>query len=188
MGAVYIPDVPDAHNHMMTAEEIRKMAYDFSKSNKLGKVDVMHDNETYGCFVVETFLSRKGDPDFDVEGTWVAAVHIPDPLLWGLVEKGELNGFSMEVLARGDDVDMEITLPAVLVGPTFKSDDGHQHSFEVAYDDKGTFIGGRTDAVADSSGIVHYHVIKRGTATEKSSGHSHRFSHVDGLLVAESPR
>ena len=56
--------------------------------------------------VVESFIVRKGDPDF-IEGAWVVGVHVPDKEVWQQIVKGELTGFSIEGTAhlvedRGD--------------------------------------------------------------------------------------
>ena len=49
-----------------------------------------------------------------------------------------------------------------------------------AYDEDGKFLGGKTDVVEG-----HFHIIKRGTVTEDSLGHKHRFSHVEDLMIKE---
>lgn len=57
--------------------------------------------------------------------------------------------------------------------------ENHTHQFMVAYDKDGNFLGGRTSPGEDG----HTHVIKRGTITEDSGGHHHRFSHVDEIKI-----
>lgn len=177
---VYAPNRPDSDNEFMDAEGIRKMAYEFMRAQKLDQIDHSHSNELVeGAHVVESFIARKGDPDF-IEGSWVVGVHIPGDEDWEKVEKGEWNGFSMEAMVSKETMEIEIELPPVISGKTMKADDDHQHTFYVSYSDEGSFMGGRTDNVNG-----HYHVIKRGTITETVEGHNHRFSHVEDLLIKE---
>jgi hypothetical protein len=182
-GAVYIPGVPDSHGDFMTADEIEKMAYRFAMKADFTAVDVMHDNVRYGCFIVETFIARPGDPDFPTPGTWVVAVHVPDPKLWGLIKDGTLNGFSMEALAyRENGVELEIEIPSSVTGKTDVVED-HEHDFEVWFDEEGNLVGGVTSEATDSSGKKHRHVIKTSVHTEDAAGHKHRFAYVDNLVA-----
>jgi hypothetical protein len=175
---VYAPDRPDSDGEFMTAEEIRKMAYAFSKKMAFDQVDHQHDNEvTAGVCIVESFIARKGDPDF-IAGAWVVGVHIPDDGLWDMVKKGEINGFSMEALVCREEVEVDIVIPPVVSGMTSKSED-HTHEFYVNYDNEGHFRGGVTSKVND-----HVHQIIAGTVTEKAEdGHSHLFSSVDPIYI-----
>lgn len=174
---VYAPMTPDSDGEYMTAVSIRKMSYKFMQQMKLDQVDQQHDNVlTDGIHIVESFIARKDDPTF-TEGSWVVGVHIPDDATWDKVKKGELNGFSMEAMVTKETVDVEIEIPPVIQGITMKSED-HEHSFHVAYDETGRFLGGKTDTVND-----HFHIIKRGTCTEVSADHNHRFSHVESVNI-----
>jgi len=175
---VYAPDRPDADKEFMRAPEIEKMAYNFMRSMKLDSVDSQHDNILVdGCCVVESFIARKGDPDF-IEGAWVVGMHIDNDAMWEKIKKGEINGFSMEAMVIKDAQTVELELPPVLSGLTQKAE-GHSHDFLVAYAEDGTFMGGRTSKAEDG----HFHIIKRGTITEESDGHTHRFSHVEELTI-----
>ncbi len=179
-GEVYAPMVPDSQGDFMTADEIRKALYAYMRSNRLGQIDVNHDNRLYGCWAVEMFIARDDDSIF-IPGSWVAGVHIPSPDLWAKVKSGELNGFSMEILAVRSEATLEMVIPDVLTGLT-EITDGHDHSFQVTFDDDGNFAGGQTNTVAG-----HSHPIRRGTATEEVNGHTHRFSYVEGLIDAQDP-
>jgi len=170
---IYVPDRPDSDKDFMTAPQIRDMAYKFMKMGRLSSIDVQHNNQLVpGANFVESFIARKGDPDF-IEGSWVGGLYIPDEETWGMIKKGELNGFSMEALALRSPVDLEIDVPPVVSGLTMKSD-GHEHAFHVSYDDEGNFRGGSTDFVHG-----HMHKIVKGTVTETAAGHSHRFSYIE---------
>lgn len=177
---VYAPMIPDSDGEYMDAESIRKMAYQFMEQMKLDQIDKQHTNElSTGAHVVESFIARKGDPVF-IEGAWVVGVHIPDDEDWDKVKKGEINGFSIEAFVKKTQMDVTVEIPPVIQGTTMKAEDGHTHKFYVAYNEDGAFLGGRTDVVEG-----HSHVIKRGTVTEQANDHSHRFSHVDDLVITE---
>jgi hypothetical protein len=172
LAEVYAPGVPDSQGDFMTAEEIRLMAYGFMKKGQMGNVDREHDNQTFGATIVESFIARDGDPDF-IPGSWVVGVYIPDPAQWANVKNGTFNGFSFD--GEGDRHDREITLevPDWLVGETSVTND-HSHVFTVRYGPSGEFLGGET-GITDG----HSHEIKRGTVTEETDGHDHRFSYVE---------
>lgn len=172
---VYAPDVPDSDNEFMDSKTIQEMAYKFMKNLNLKNIDVQHNNKlVQDACVVESFIARKGDPDF-IEGAWVVGVHIPNEDVWQQIKKGEINGFSLEALVSKTPMEIEVEIPPVLSGKTAKTDD-HEHEFFVAYGPNGEFVGGKTSEVNG-----HHHVIKRGTATEVEMGHSHRFSFVEKL-------
>lgn len=174
---VYAPNIPDVDGEFMDEDGIQKMAYKFMTDMNLRKIDVQHQNDLVeGACVVESFIARKGDPVF-IEGSWVVGVHVPDDEAWGLIKKGEINGFSMEALVHKEPVVLELDIPPVIRGITSKADDEHSHEFFVTYDVEGNFVGGRTSSADDG----HFHVIKRGTVTEQANDHGHRFSFVEGL-------
>lgn len=176
---VYAPNRPDSDGEYMDAETILKMAHDFAKNMRLDQIDVEHDGQVReGVCVVESFIARKGDPDF-IEGAWVVGVHVENPELWEMVKKGEINGFSVEALVAKQAEEVEIEMPPVVTGKTSKSEE-HEHQFFVTYDENGHFLGGVTDEVNG-----HRHQIFKGTVTEESSHHTHRFSSVDLLEIVD---
>lgn len=172
---VYAPGIPDADGDYMDAVGIQQMAYKFMKDLRLKKIDVQHTNKLCDACVVESFIARKGDPDF-IEGAWVIGLYIADKSVWEKVKKQEINGFSMEALVTRRSEIVEVIIPEIVSGKTMKSED-HEHTFYVSYDDNGHFRGGRTDPGPDG----HVHTIRKGTITEDANGHSHRFSHIEGL-------
>lgn len=181
MGEVYAPNIPDTDGEFMTAEEIRKMAHDYTAAGELDDFDLMHDGKPVkNVRVVESFISHKSDTRF-IPDSWVIGVVIEDPVIVKKVRKGELNGFSMEALVHKEDpVEIEVDMPPILRGLCSR-EEGHDHDFYVSYDEQGRFQGGRTSPGPDG----HYHVIKRSTATERANGHNHRFSHVEDLVMVE---
>lgn len=176
-GEVYPADRMDAQGEFMRADEIRKMAHDFLRAGAQKQIDVMHDNNVVeGPCIVESFIARKGDPDF-LEGSWVVGMHVPNDDLWQAIKSGELNGFSMEALVTRFEQDVQVEIPAMVSGLTSKSDD-HEHQFFVSYNDAGEFRGGTTSIAKG-----HSHRIIAGSHTEVAQGHSHRFSAVDTVHV-----
>lgn len=173
-GEVYTPDVPDSQNEIMTKDVVRETAYRFMINKRLGQVDTNHDNEVNGSMIVESFIARDGDPDF-IPHSWVVGVYIPDPELWERVKNQDLNGFSLEAIEYLEDCEIELEVPDTITGTT-SEESGHTHTFYVRYDDEGNYLGGETNLVNG-----HQHIIKRGTVTEKSNSHEHRYSYIDEL-------
>lgn len=195
-GAVYIPEVVDVQGDWMREETIRKSAYEFVQRGDMRAIDVMHNNQRCGAFIVESFLARKGDPDFVVPGTWVLGVHLPSPTcdgLWDDVKKGKLNGFSLEAIVQNTRPleapvrKSALSFPGKLIGRT-QQYEGHEHSFEAIFDASGKVVGGRTNVVKDENGVPHHHEILRHTHTEDAGlqGHRHRFAALDHFLEGMS--
>jgi hypothetical protein len=177
---VYAPNVPDSDGDFMTPVELRKTAHKFLMSKSTDHIDVNHDHNRSGAMVVESFIARKDDPDFIPE-SWVVGVFIPDPDLWQRVKSQELNGFSIEASVKSNKRKVNIPVPEFLTGETSEVE-GHSHRFKVEFDIKtGGFVGGRT--LDDDTG--HGHSIVRGTVTEKTEDHRHRFSFAELLLPLE---
>lgn len=173
---VYAPiekGMPDSDNEFMTAETIEAAAHSFLRNMRLDQIDVEHDNRVVeGCCVVESFIARKGDPDF-IEGSWVVGVYVPDDETWQKIKNQELNGFSLEAMVHKVPGELEMDIPPVLSGKTDSVED-HTHEFFVSYDEEGNFLGGKT-----SVNMGHSHNILRGTITEVSKGHAHKFSYIE---------
>lgn len=177
-GEVYAPDRPDSGGDFMRAEDIKTMAHNFMKNLRLKSVDVNHNNEVQeDVTVVESFIAREDDPLF-IPGSWVVGVHVNNDQVWEDIKAGKLNGFSIEALAKGEDVEVDVEVPPVVSGLT-NDVQGHTHKFFVSYDKDGAFLGGKTDVVDG-----HQHLIRAGTFTETANGHSHRFSAVDDIQIA----
>lgn len=184
-GEVYVPYTMDSQGDFMEPEVIEKMAHDFLRSGLTKSVDTEHSLQTNGSCVVESFVARDGDQHFP-EGSWVVGVHIPDSVTWAMVEKGEINGFSMygEGVRVAKTLEVEIPDDGVIEGETLLFDD-HTHRLLVKVDESGNLVGGETDTVNG-----HSHRITKGTVTEMASGHSHRYSMSEALAgtVAKSAR
>lgn len=181
-GEVYVPDVIDTQGDFMTAEVIEQMAYQFLASGKVNKIDTDHDLKENGTVVVESFIARPGDPDFQ-EGAWVMAVHVIDEELWKDVKEGKINGFSMYGKAKRVEKTVIIEIPddGTLSGET--SVDGkkapHSHNYTIQFDTSGKVAGGWTNSVDG-----HTHRISSESVTEQSAEHSHRFNILDVASVS----
>lgn len=169
-GVVYEPDVQDSQGDAMSAEEIEKMAYGYMLLDDLkATIDTNHDRQSNGSYPVESFLARKGDPDFP-EGSWVLAVKVTNPEIWARIEKGDLNGFSFEAMAKKQSKLVEYDITNEVIGETLDTRD-HTHFFFVHVNDAGKVTHGIT-SVDDG----HHHTISKGTATDEADGHSHRYT------------
>ncbi len=181
-GEVYAPGFPDSQGDFMTAETIREMAYGFMKKSALDSIDTNHSREKNGCYIVESFIAREDDAVF-IPGSWVIGVKVPDQDVWAMVKSGDLNGFSIDGVGVRVESVLEIEMPDVLAGETDECEQNgvkHKHLFYVKFDEEGNFLGGETSAAPDG----HMHKIVRGTVTEETNGHQHRFSFVEGVLNA----
>lgn len=183
---VYAPMVPDSQGDFMTHEGIELIAHDFMKNGNNTRIDTNHDLVENGSFVVESFIARKGDPDFN-EGAWVMGVKVVDLNVWNMIKSGDLNGFSM--YGKGVRVErtiqLEIPDSGIIKGTVEKAsgnahDSDHYHEYAVKFDTSGNFIGGETGPAI--GGVDdHVHSIMKGTATESTNGHSHRFSFLESV-------
>jgi hypothetical protein len=170
------PNVLDSDGEAMTKETIENMAYNFMREARMDKIDIGHSFKESGCLVVESFIARKGDPDFP-EGSWVIAVECPDEV-WKLVKEGRLNGFSIGVFANPKRARALIEIDKEIISISQKNTDGvipeHEHQYVVYFSNDGRVVKGKTDVVFD-----HYHEITGGTRTDMALGHSHRIT-LDG--------
>ena len=184
-GEVYVPDFPDSDGDFMSATEIRKMEMGFMKHKLQDSVDKQHSNILEeGCCVVESFITRKGDPDFPIEGSWVVGMHIESPALWEEVMSGELNGFSMQAKVKSRPKVLELEVPDRIVGKTEATnaqEDVHLHSFAVSFSEDGEFRGGETSPHGSDQ---HKHQILGGSVTQAAGSppHTHRYSFMDSLV------
>lgn len=174
-GEVYVPNVIDTDGETMTAEEIKKAAYNFMREQRITKIDYLHNTKETGSYVVESFIARPNDPDNFTEGSWVIGAKIESDDLWSKVLKGDINGFSLYGGAKINKVTTSVDKLVAVKGDTESNLDGvipeHSHFLELGFDDTGRAIKTNTSEV-----LGHKHLVVTTTATEESFGHSHRFS------------
>jgi hypothetical protein len=170
-GQVYAPDSLDSHGHFMTAAELKKVAHNFLADGLLTSIDVQHDNIPVDAVIVESFIARKGDPDFE-EGAWVATTKINDPAVWSMVKNGQINGYSFEILTYREDLVVEIEYKSWYFGFTDPDPhDRHTHPFIVRLDENGEIVPTMTGLGSDGSPA---HPITKSNVTGAASGHTHR--------------
>lgn len=191
LAAVYVPDKLDSQGDYMTAEEIEKAAYRFAERGNFHNVDLGHNNKRTGAYIVETFIAREGDPDFQVPGTWAVMIHVPDDDLWAAIKRGDINGFSMEAAVRTGPGEVDVPgVPFALKGETevaaAEGEEPHSHEFEAFFDENGELTGGRTSVHKGKDGKEHFHVIRKPVVTEKTGKHAHRFVEIKEMELAET--
>lgn len=168
-GEVYLPNTIDTHGEMMLPADLRKLAHAFIADCR--KIDVMHDGVAIDAHPVESFIAREGDPLY-VAQSWVLVTRINDDTVWQRVKAGELNGYSLEAWVYRVSAIAVVETVMWHVTETEESA-GHTHHCFVNLSPTGSVVGGVTSEHPEDG---HSHVIKYGTATEDSNGHSHRFA------------
>jgi hypothetical protein len=173
-GEVYAPLQVDTDGETMAAGDIQKLAHGFIASGKVNSIDIQHSSEPVdGLEVVESFIARKGDPDYR-EGSWVLGVRMRDGPVWEAVKGGKLNGFSFAAVVKKAHMRVLVELDKIASGETemstFDSVASHKHRFYVEVDS-----GGRVSFGTTSPEAGHFHLIKGASVTETADGHNHRY-------------
>jgi len=169
-GEVYVPNDIDTHGDFMTVEGIEELAHKFMLKLLNEKIDVMHDNKTGRAAVVESFVTRDGDPDF-APGSWVLGVKVFDEGLWEQIKNGEMTGFSFEAMVRKVPAKVRVEHDGHAEGRTSTVND-HAHTFKVDLDEKGSVRDGFTSRHTDD----HRHRIVENGRTQDVDRHRHTFS------------
>lgn len=172
-GEVYAPYVLDSHGEMMLPEDVKLLAHRFLLTVKNHMIDIMHNNKIVKASVIESFVARRGDPDY-TEDAWVLGTKIFDAQAWADIKVGKLNGYSLEAMVYKYDAEVTYDMLPVHFGVS-EENDGHSHTFWLEVDDNGRVTGGGTSEETDAEGNLHDHKIACGTATELSNKHAHRF-------------
>jgi len=171
---VMIPEYLNTFNDYHSARSVREFAYAYMINGF--SIDVEHSNNDISgkAYVVESFVARKGDPDF-IEEAWVMGMYIKDDELWEQIKEHEINGFSYEAIVDVVKIDIDMPLIQTVTGVTEEDPiDKHVHDFFVLLDDDGRIISGGT---TEANG--HAHEIVRHTFTGEASGHVHIFNYID---------
>jgi hypothetical protein len=173
-GVVYSPLEIDTDWESMTADDIRKMAHEFIASGQVYSIDVMHNECPSGAQVVESFIARKGDPDYN-EGDWVLGVQMPDGELWNEIKSGNLNGFSVQMSVVKVPKKVLVDIAQIAIGDTELNNTDevlpfHKHEYYIEFDSNGRVSLGMTDEE-----MGHLHQIISTVVTENELGHNHRF-------------
>lgn len=110
---VLVPDRPDCDacrgEEPLTAAKIERMAFEYMETHRI--VDQFHDyhvtknNVAYpvASWILETpqvYKNIRGETVELPEGTWMATVKVADDQTWNMIERGELQGFSVTALSK----------------------------------------------------------------------------------------
>lgn len=177
-GIVYSALDVDTDQETMTVEDVQKACWNFLAQRKEKNIDIQHDWQESGCYVVESYMTEKNDPNFP-ENSWVMAVKCTDDVFEKVVS-GDLNGFSFGGYSQKFAQRVVLEVAKQIVGETYENLNkdvipAHNHQYILWYDNDGHIVKGHTDFTMD-----HQHSILYGTATEKFVGHSHRIDISEG--------
>jgi len=172
-GVVYEAGNVDTDGETMTALTVRKACWDFLAERREKNIDISHNWQQSGCYVVESYYTGKEGHDDLPPNSWVMSVKCSDEI-WEKVEKGELNGFSFGGTSTKFASRVLLEVAREVIGetqPNLNKDviPEHEHSFVIYFDKDGNIVKGTTDINEQ-----HYHDIKLGTITAVELGHSHR--------------
>lgn len=109
-GVVMLADTPIFRNMndekfyiQFTKEIVEEMSFKYMKDQFGKRVNLDHDKEVKGIFLVESYIFDKDRgakvPDFIGEvpdGSWIATFKIENDEVWARVKAGEFEGFSLE--------------------------------------------------------------------------------------------
>jgi len=171
-GIVYTAGDIDTDGETMTPDTVQKACWEFLALRKEKNIDIQHDWQESGCYVVESYMTEKGDPNF-AENSWIMAVKCTDEI-FEKVENGELNGFSFGGYSQKYAQKVLMEVAKQIMGKTAENMNKdvippHSHNFIIWYNNKGQIEKGSTDSVEG-----HTHTITLGTSTDTTLGHSHR--------------
>ena len=170
-GVVYSALDVDTDGETMTVDDVQKACWNFLAQRKEKNIDIQHDWQESGCYVVESYMTEKDDPNFP-ENSWIMAVKCTDEIFEKVVS-GDLNGFSFGGYSEKFVQRVMLEVAKQIVGETNENLNkdvipAHKYTYIIYYSNDGKIVKGHTDFTMD-----HQHTILYGTATEKSLGHSH---------------
>lgn len=98
---IYRFDGKDEFYVQFTPKDIEIMANKFMKEKKLNNVNVDHNKDVDGIYLIESFIlsERHNYPEFkDVDlGSWIVSYKVENQEVWEAIKSGKLNGFSVEI-------------------------------------------------------------------------------------------
>jgi len=103
---VMVPDEPDMHGDVTSAEEIQKACHNFNLFCR--QPNLFHISKTNMFEFAESYIAPV-DMQIGEEvikaGTWLANIQINDDDLWQAVKDGEVSGLSIGALAAVEDIE-----------------------------------------------------------------------------------
>lgn len=97
---VLVPWEVDTQGDILTPEDIENAAYRYMENPIVG---IMHAEWGDVGTVVENFITREGDPDFQTPGSWVMGVKFTDKA-WQKILNNELTGLSIGGFAEQEEI------------------------------------------------------------------------------------
>lgn len=87
-------------------EVIKELSEKFLKENKTHKVNLEHDKDTDGVYLISSFIKDKekginplGFEDVE-DGSWFCSYKVENEEVWNQVKEGKFRGFSVEVFCE----------------------------------------------------------------------------------------
>ena len=172
-GIIAEPLVIDTDGDFYTREGVLKMFHDFVVGKLQKEVDKEHNRIPTGSEFIRTYIALENDPEGYPEGAWIGECKIASDEDWDAVKRGDLNGFSVEIMSYLVEVSVSAQQMVKAYGSTELSTDTvlpeHSHEVVLKFDESGRVIESEVSTV-----LGHNHTVSRTTATDDSIGHSHR--------------
>ena len=96
----------DTYGTFMDSETLETLAHTYMEVSR--GVDVMHSFKAVGAVPVESTIIREGETteDYPHVGMWKLGVKVNDDAVWARVDSGELNSYSIAVMAAFESMDV----------------------------------------------------------------------------------
>lgn len=174
LGAVQVPGEVDTQGEARKPEQIEATAKEWFLAGRQFAVDTNHNYIENGAYVWQSFISRPGDLDFPVPGTWAVMVETQDPVIGAQIDSGELNAFSWAGPVIRKLYFTLVHAPVEASGTTEKSDFGpypeHDHTVEALKFD----ANAKPVPTVTGETYGHTHDVDGTTRTGFTDGHAHR--------------
>ena len=103
---VMVPDEPDMHGDVTSAEEIQKACHNFNLSAR--QANLFHVQKTSDFTFVESYCAPCDlniDGEIVTKGTWLANTQFHSDDLWEQVKSEEISGLSIGAIALVKDIE-----------------------------------------------------------------------------------
>ena len=103
---VMVPDEPDMHGDVTSAEEIQKACHNFNLSAR--QANLFHIQKTSDFTFVESYCAPcdlQINGESITKGTWLANIQVHTDELWEQIKSGEISGLSIGAIALVEDID-----------------------------------------------------------------------------------
>lgn len=172
-GIIYAPYQLDTYNTMMLPEDIIRMCNDFNTNRMYFAVDHEHDEKDSGCEIIRNWIAGANDPDGYPEGAWVGITKVHNDLMWDMVKRGEINGYSIHCFAGEVKFSGIVNYTRTAAGTTENASDckilpDHAHEVTILFRKDGSVVSTKT-----SVALGHSHDVFYATSTETAFEHSH---------------